>query len=308
MYNKIFLVFLLLFGMAFPTYAQDEEAVILFQAKGYEFPYDLQKPVRKVTLPTKLKEISGISVIKDDVLAAVQDEKGNIYIVDGTTGEISRKIDFAEDGDYEGITLVKKDAWVLKSNGDLFRVKDFLDDLKRKVKKYETPLSKINDMEGIVYDDVNNSLLLAAKGNPYIDKSGGKHKKAIYQYDLKEKKLNKKPEYIIDLEEIKYFKKYNTMARLGIDLMASLDESKGDVTFQPSGVAIHPVSRNIYVIGAVGDLLIIFHPNGEMLGLIALETYLFNQPEGICFGENNSLYIANEAGDKKATLLKFEPR
>lgn len=308
MRGRSFIILFFLFLLFLDLAAQQGEQIIMFQAKDFVFSYNLMKPKRQVELPSKLREISGICVVDKDRIAAVQDEKGNIYIVNAKSGEITRKIDFADDGDYEGITLVGSDAWVLKSNGDLYRVKDFLNDELRKVKIFETDLSKKNDLEGITYDAKNNRLLIAGKGHPYIDNSGGKHKKAIYQFDLKDKKLKSTPIYIIDLDEIKYFKKYNTMTRMGIDILASLDESKGDVTFQSSGLAIHPLSGNIYVIGAVGDLLIVLHPNGEMLALVEMDDKLFNQAEGICFDVQGDLYISNEAGDKKATLLKFEPK
>jgi len=303
---RLTMLFFILLCLLFGVRGQDNDRNILFAAGDYDFPYDLVHADAKIELPTKLREISGLSLIDQERFAAVQDEKGNIYIINFRSGEIEHKIDFASDGDYEGITLVGEDAWVLKSNGDLYRVKYFLDEIKMNVTKYETDLSKKNDLEGVAYDKENNRLLIAAKGHPYIDNEGGKHKKAIYQFDLEEKKLKSRPLYIIDLEEIKYYKKYNTMTRLGIDLLATLDKSKGDVTFQPSDVAIHPFSGNIYVIGAVGDLLIVLHPQGEMLAMVDLDDTLFNQPEGIFFGPRAELYISNEAGERKATILKFE--
>lgn len=285
--------------------SQDTGQGILFSAGGFTFPYNLLKPEASVKLPTVLREISGLQYIKKNTFAAIQDEKGNIYIIDFKSGAVDRKIDFADDGDYEDLALVDKDAWVLKSNGDLYRVKDFLDDKERTVKKYETDLSKKNDLEGLCHDPRNERLLMAGKGHPYIDREGGEHKKAVYSFSLENRKLSSKPEYIIDLEEIKYYKKYNTMTRLGIDLMANLDASKGDVTFQPSGLAIHPLSGFIYMIGAVGDLLLVLHPAGEILAMVELDDKLFNQPEGISFSPDGELYISNEAGERSATILKF---
>lgn len=301
------LIYICLFIYGPNLFAQEDKKKLLFLEKDYTFPYNLENPVSRLELPSKLREVSGICFVDHERIAAVQDEKGNLYVLSSRSGEILYKIDFAEDGDYEGITLTESDAWVLKSNGDLYRIKDWDDDNNRKVKKYETGLSKKNDMEGIAYDKKKNRLLLATKGHPYINSSGGKHKKAIYQFDLDEKKLRTKPLYVIDLDEIKYFRKYNTMTRLGIDLLASLDESKGDVTFQPSGLAVHPLSGDIYIIGSVGDLLLVLHPEGEFLALVELGDRLFNQPEGICFGPEGELFISNEAGDSKASLLKFLP-
>lgn len=299
-----FFLFILQIG-----YSQKDNNKILFKEKNYEFPYKLLKPDKQQFLPPKLNEISGLSILENERFACVQDEKGNIYILNFNTAEIEKKINFADHGDFEGITLVGTTAWALKSNGNLYRVRDFVEGEEvLRAKKYETGLSKKNDCEGLAYDEKNNRLLIACKGHPYMDSKKGHHKKAIYGFDLKEKKLNKDPVFILDLEKIKNFRDYNTMTKLGIDLLSTFDENKGDVTFQPSDLAIHPKTRNIYVIGYVGDLLIVLNPIGEILLMVDLHDVLFKQPEGICFDKNGILYISNEGGEGRATILKYSPK
>lgn len=285
---------------------QDENNKILFKEKNYEFQYRLLKPDKVQSLPPKLNEISGLSIMDDGRFACVQDEKGNIYVLNFETAEIEKKINFADHGDFEGLTLVGTTAWALKSNGNLFRVKNFMEGEEvLRAKKYETKLSKKNDSEGLAYDKNTNSLLIACKGHPYIDSKKGTHKKAIYKFDLAEKKLITDPVYVIDLDKIKNFRDYNTMTKLGIDLLSTIDENKGDVTFQPSDLAVHPITHNIYLLGAVGDLLMVLNPSGEILLMVDLDDILFKQPEGICFDKNGTLYISNEGGEGRATILKF---
>jgi uncharacterized protein YjiK len=289
--------------------AQKDENIILFKEKNYRFPYNLLKPHKQQFLPPKLNEISGLSIMDNERIACVQDEKGTIYVLDFKTAEIEKKINFADDGDFEGITLEGTTAWALKSNGNLYRVKDFMDGEEvLRAKKYETELSKKNDCEGLTYDPVHSRLLIACKGHPYIDSKKGHHKKAIYEFDLEEKKLNEDPVYILDLEKIRNFREYNTMTNLGIDLLSTFDENKGDVTFQPSDLAIHPKTQNIYVLGAVGDMLIVLNPDGEILLMVDLNDKLFKQPEGICFDKDGILYISNEGGEGRATILKYMPK
>lgn len=289
------------------TYGQSGELTegILFLSEGYYFPYDLNKPDKKEKLPSDLREISGIRYIGDGKLAGVEDEHGVIYIIDFDKGEIETEIKFSGRGDFEGIAIVENTAWILKSNGDLYRVKDYRDkDIK--VKKYETSLSKANDAEGLAYDPANNRLLIACKGHPFIDARDGKHSKAIYQFDLEEKKLHPEPILLIDLKMIQDIKDYNWFSSIGISIMSRLDENKGDVSFQPSDIAIHPYSGNYYIIGAVGDLLLVYSPNGELLAAIELKDVIFKQAEGICFDKDADLFISNEGGDGKANILKFK--
>ena len=269
----------------------------------------MAKPDKSWELPKKLVEISGLGFINKQRIACVQDEKGNIYVFDLKSEEIEQKVDFGNNGDYEGIEIVENDAWILKSNGTLYQVKDYLKDTEPRVKKYITVLSAKNDAEGLTYDPIDNKLLIACKGHPFVDDKAGKEFKAIYSFDLKSKQLDLKPFLLIEMDTIKDYKNYNTMTRLGVELLAYFDASKGDVSFQPSGIAIHPISGNVFVLASVGNLLVVFSRAGEMLAIIALKSTHHPKPEGICFSPDGTLFIANEGDDNnKGTIFKFKTR
>jgi uncharacterized protein YjiK len=297
---------LLLISLSLPLVSQEADKYELYVHPDYDFPYRVNNPDVSWDLPGKLKEVSGLSYIDDDLLACVQDEKGNIYIFNLKSGEVERKIDFEDDGDYEGIEVVDRDAWVLKSNGTLFEVRDFLKEETLSVKKYATELTGKNDAEGLGFDPIKNNLLIACKGHPYVDDKKGKEFKAIYNFSLDQKKLDMDPLFLIVMDSVKYYKNYNTMTQLGVELMAFINDSKGDVSFQPSGMAVHPVSGNLYIIASVGNLLIVYSRESEMLAMFKLRNKYFPQPEGICFSPDGTLYISNEADDNdEATILKF---
>ena len=87
--------------------AQSPDEAILFSKSGYSFPYHVNQPLQSWELSKSLVEISGLGYIDEDRLACVQDEKGNIYIFNLDSGKIESKIDFGDDGDYEGLEIVK---------------------------------------------------------------------------------------------------------------------------------------------------------------------------------------------------------
>ncbi len=306
MQHKQIIILLTLFLLPLIDFSQDSGENLLFENANYDFPYQLDEPDKMWELPKILMEVSGLSFIDKYRLACVQDEKGNVYIFNLKSGEIEKKIDFADNGDYEGIEIIENDVWILKSNGTLHRVKDFLIETVPNVKKYPTALSGKNDAEGLTYDPINYKLLIACKGHPFLDDKEGKEFKAIYSFDLKTKQIDLVPFLLIEMDTIKYYKNYNSMTRLGVELLAFFDSSKGDVSFQPSGIAIHPISGNIFVLASVGNLLVVFSRDGEMLGMIELKSKYHPKPEGICFSPDGTLYIANEGGDyDKGTILKF---
>ena len=304
---KQIVLFILLISPALPLASQEDDKYRLYIHPDYRFPYAVNNPDASWDLPDRLEEVSGLSWIEENLLACVQDEKGNIYVFNLQSGEVERKIDFEDDGDYEGIEIVGQDAWVLKSNGTLFKVADYLKEGTPYVRKYATELTGKNDAEGLGYDPIGNNLLIACKGHPFVDEKRGKEFKAIYNFSLDQKKLDLNPLFLIVMDSIKYYKNYNTMTQLGVELMAFINDSKGDVSFQPSGMAVHPESGNLYIIASVGNLLVVYSRESEMLAMFKLRNKYFAQPEGICFSPDGTLYISNEADDKdKATILKFK--
>jgi uncharacterized protein YjiK len=273
----------------------------------YTLPYNLQEPDKKYTLPGNLNEISGLCYYKKNKLLCIQDEKATIFIYDLKNKEVKDKYKFGKDGDFEGVEITDKKVYALQSDGDIFKVKDFKDkDLKKK--KYETPLDLKNDCEGLCYDSISNSMLIACKGKPNIEKENKLQDfKAIYSFDMKEKKLNKTPFLLINLNQILDLNQLDNYEKLSQKLASELDDS-GDIRFQPSGIAVHPITGNIYIIASVGQKLIVVNRNGEILAIEKLNKKTFRQPEGICFKPNGSLYISNEADGSKAKILKFKYR
>jgi uncharacterized protein YjiK len=301
--RTILLVILsLLRSVLFP---QDNKSGVLFENSAYHFPYLLAEPNQSWKLPKSLDEISGLSYIDDRRLACIQDENGIIYIFNLIAGKVDLEISFGNDGDYEGIEVIGNDAWILKSNGTLYKVTDYLKKTALDVIKYTTALSGKNNAEGLAYDPVNRNLLIACKGYPFPEETKESGYKAIYSFNLETKKLNKEPFFLINLDTIKYYEKYDFFTRLGDDVMDYLDPSEGDKTFQPSGIAIQPVTGNIFILGSVGKLLLVLSGKGEMLAMIKLRPEIFPKPEGICFSPDGTLYISNEGAGKAGTISDF---
>ena len=149
-------------------------------------------------------------------------------------------------------------------------------------------------------------MLIACKGKPHI-KKGRKYKgyKAVYRFDMVEKKLDTIPFLLINLNEIVDQEKLDGYERLSQKLASEYDDS-GDIRFQPSGIAVHPITGYIYIIASVGQKLIVVNREGVILTIENLEKKIFRQPEGICFKPNGNLYISNEGDGGKAKIHKFK--
>ncbi len=278
---------------------------LFFKAPGYFFPYNLQKP-DKIWRPShKLREISGLSFASPDKIASIQDEKGYLFLLDTIKGKTSEKIKFAKDGDYEGVEIVGDDAWIIKSNGDLYQLKNYK--TKRQSFKHKTPLSKHNNVEGLAYDASDNSLLIACKGYPFLKKQKrGKAFKTVYKFDLNRKQLIEKPFLLLSLDSLKKYKYYSKSDEMGIKVVSKINESEGDPTFQPSAIAIHPLTKNIYILSSVGKTLLVVDTEGQLKLMMKLNPEWHPQPEGICFEPNGTLYISNEGKKSRAKIIVYK--
>lgn len=239
--------------------------------KERKLKYDFSAFSNSLKLPAKLNEISGLTYLSDNTLGCVQDEKANVYIINSNTGEIESQFDFGSNADFEGLIYCKNHFYVLRSDGELFKIKN-----EEVVKKYNFKHSNSFDFEGICFDSNNNRLLVACKENGDKDKRNFIY---VYGFSLKKNKYLKEPVFKIKKDKI-------------------------HKNFKSSGIAIHP-NGNVFIISSFSKTLLELSPVGEVVNKTQLNSYIFHQPEGITFDSKGDLYISNEKHKTYPTLLKY---
>lgn len=253
-------------------------------------PYRLQEPSHIINLASEeLKEVSGLSATdRPGVFCAIADEKGEIYFVDiQGGGAILQRVLFRDKGDFEGVEWRPECLYAVKSNGDVYEVSNWESSSPR-IRSYETPLEKVDDVEGLGYDPQSKSLLLACKGNPENDSI-----RSIFAFSLKNNKLSKEPVYTINPQEVNRLLPYET-------------EEKQNF-FSPSGIAVHPVSGDVYVLSsALKRLVVLNHADGAIRYAVRLDKKILPQPEGISFDGEGNLYLSSEGKKGEGQILKFD--
>ncbi|CAA6820842.1 MAG: Unknown protein [uncultured Aureispira sp.] len=272
-----------------------------------EFAYNFDAPNEKFKLSKELKEISGLTCYKDQWLAAVQDEKGAIYLIDMNTGDTEDVIEFSADGDYEGIACVKETFYTLRADGVLFQIKHWKGKQKKvRTKVIDTNLGERNDTEGLTFDPLKNQLLIACKASPII---GGKESgvRAAYAYDLTKKKFDVAPIFLLSRKAFKKYIKENLKENPSYKpYLKEIKKAKKELLFEPSAMAIHPISNHYYLLSAVGNSLIVLDRSFNIKHLERLNAKRFEQPEGLAFNSKGDLFIASEGQKKKACIYKFD--
>jgi uncharacterized protein YjiK len=236
--------------------------------------YNIKSPDATWELPSALKEISGMNLLNDSVMLCQEDENGKLYLYNLSSKEIDKTIPFSNPQDYEDLAMVGADVYLIQSNGNIVQVTSYLQT--PVLKKYKTALSRKNDTEGLCYDRVSNSLLIACKDDQSISELS-KQPKAIYTFKLGGNVLSDKPLLVFEEKDCK-----------------------------PSAIAVHPVTGNIFVLSTSKRKLLEVNRQGVVLQRYELKGDLFKQPEGLTFSANADLYISNEGVAGKGNILLFK--
>jgi hypothetical protein len=263
--------------------------------------YDFSKPLFHDVLPASLQEISGLTIIDSTTIACIQDENGILFLYDIKNHKIKQHYTFGLNGDYEGVTIVGKFLYVLRSDGILFEIKDYASK-KIQVKTYATHVPAVNN-EGLCYDSINNRLLIGAKGKINKDPANKDHR-YIYEFNLSTKSLNQTPAYSFNIFDVNLFAKLN-----GVELRKRKTKNgkvvEVGLKFNTSEIAIHPITKQLYVLSANDHCLFIYNTNGNLEHIEQLSHSLFNKAEGLSFYPNGDALISNEGQAHQPTLLKF---
>jgi SdiA-regulated len=252
------------------------DPVAVSSPKGYR----LDQP-EKMKLREMLDEISGMVYYAPmNAIIAINDEEGELYAVPLDSSRHYNSWKFTRHGDFEDLAFTGTDWFALKSNGTIFKINNcFTDSISSE--GFPFPGAVRNDFESLYYDGTR--LIIICK----TCKNDEKKVTSAYAFDIITLKHSEQP--IFQLE-----------ANLN-----SLGNEEKYKSLRPSAAAIHPVSKELYVIASLNDVLLIADASGKIKELFHLDSDLFKQPEGITFSPSGDMYISNEAKGGIANILKF---
>lgn len=246
--------------------------------------YDFRKPV-KSDLGRDLNEISGMSYNTDDTtILAVSDSKRKIFELDIAMLKLR---DYSEkmytQSDFEDLVKIDSIIYVLISNGTIISMPLRVHD-SSSTNAFPFPFSGKNDFETLYYDQTLNALIMLCKS---CEDDKGKQLRSAYRFDLLSKKFDSSAFYTISTKQVKEIMKND------------------DADFSPSGAAIHPIDKRLYILSSAGNLLVIADTRGKVQEGYNLNPDQYPQAEGITFSPAGTLYISNEGKYGKPTLLMY---
>ena len=245
--------------------------------------------INKWELPEELNEVSGIYWLGEDKIACVQDEDGFVFIYDLKSSRVVDKYKFGGPGDYEALTSLNDEFWIVESNGKLFNIKDLKGE-EQDATIVELDFEYRNNIEGLAASEDGNLWLSVKERN--LDNRGDY--RGIYAFDPETRNLDKTPVLKINFNDPAF------------DVLRTNNPRK---LVRPSDLSFHPLTNELYVLDAEFQKLLILKPSsGKIKELHLLDPEEFTQPEGICFTPSGRMFISNEAlgGPANIIELKFD--
>jgi hypothetical protein len=258
-------------------------------------------PVRRVTLPEELREISGLALGSNGRLFAHGDEEATVYQIDPATGQVLERFHLAPTGpavdlgkktrvgrvagDFEDMAIVEDRFFLVTSNGVLLEFAEGEDGASVPYTAHRTGLGERCEVEGLTYDAGAGELLLLCKE---FHAKGERSRVAAYGWSIADRKLESTPRLVV--------------------AYAALRPLTGTNALNGSALAFTPGGRSIVLVAGPQRLFVEITADGRATEGGLLDRAAVEQPEGIAFLRDGSLLISSEGGRGMATLNAYTPR
>lgn len=253
-------------------------------APGIGRRMDLERRVARFDLPGRLSEISGLAFSPDGRLLAHGDERGVVYAVDPATGAADRGFQVGEPpvaDDLEGLATAGERLFMVSSGGRLYEFRALPQGRASHVRVTSLGLEGECEAEGLAYDAASDALLVACK-------------------------TLRPPAAEVRIHRFPLSPGAGPLPPVRIPLAAFRARGhRGDVS--PSGLDVDPATGTLVVLAARQELLFEADLEGHLLDLVRLPPRRHPQPEGIAFGPDGRLYIADEASGTRARISVYGP-
>jgi uncharacterized protein YjiK len=245
--------------------------------------FDFESPAATFEMPGRLDEISGLAITANGRLFGHNDERGTVHEIDGTSGEVGKRFSIGDpplDGDFEGLAVAGERFFLVTSAGLLHEF--------REVGDRETSPHRVTDLgvggacevEGLDYDARSDALLVACKVT-----SPDRGSILVHSVPLDPQRPRPVPLHI---------------SRAQLPAFGLRTE------FQPSSIAVSPVGT-LLLVSADPEAIIEVDRAGRVIGGVDLPGRRHPQTEGLAFGPDGTLYLADEQNGQPGQLTAYAP-
>jgi uncharacterized protein YjiK len=245
--------------------------------------YDFSERSFRFDLPGRLQEISGLALAPDGRLFGHDDERAVIYEIDPDDEEVVKSFGLGDPparGDFEGIAIVGQRFFMVTSHGLLYEFREMPDRGQAPYRVTDTELGAVCEIEGLDYDASDDVLLFACKVSAPVRGTIVVHRIPL------DPERDRPPPVQVARGELEAF---------GVD-----------TRFEPSAIAVDPAGT-LVLLSASRDAIIEIDRSGRVLAGFRLSQNRHRQPEGLAFGADGTLYIADEGDGRRARVTAYAP-
>jgi len=243
--------------------------------------HDLEHRTARFDLPGRLDEISGLAFSPAGRLFAHDDERGRVHEIDPETGEVMGRFDLGPEAvrdDFEGIAIAGERFFLISSRGLLYEFLLAAHGVEAPYRRTDTGVGAHCEVEGLDYDARDDALLIACKvATP------DRGTIVVHRLPLRPDRPRLEP-LVIDKSQLGGF---------GLE-----------PEFDPSGIAVDPTGTLILISGR-HEAIMEVDRTGRVLAARALSQNRHPQTEGVAFGPDGTLWLADERNGNDARLTAY---
>lgn len=243
--------------------------------------HDFSRRTARFDLPGRLDEISGLAFTRDGRLFGHDDERATVHEIDIETGEVGKRFSLGDPprrGDFEGMAIAGERFFLITSRGILYEFREVGDRERATYRVTDVGLGAVCEIEGLAYDESDDALLVACK-------------------------VSERPRGAIVIHRLPLDGTRGPLPSIIVD-RAQLRAHEVEPDFEPSGVAVDPSGTLVLTSGS-SEALIEVDRTGRVLAGIQLSHDRHSQPEGVAFGPDGALYIADEENGDDARVTVY---
>ena len=260
-----------------------EKATTFLKEDGY---LNLAQSDQISLLPMGIESFSDIAFLDSTILICLQEDKSSLVLFDLSSNQVSTPIT---------INLPNKIIDFSRIDSTIILLDDQVQ-VHFLLPPYDSSsLVTENDILGnwksaatCIHESTKRMFILT-QNNFDVDNPVSN---SIYTYTISKRKLNEKALFDISISDIEMFAIENNIATPQ-NKFTDLSDSLSQLIFNPSAMAIHPKTNEIYILSSENRSIVVFNQFGEVQDLFFLDEKLVSNPKAMTFHPSGDLLISN---------------
>ncbi len=260
-----------------------QKATNFYKEDGY---FDLIHPTEVNLLPMGVSSFSDLTSMDSTHLVGIEPNSGDVVFLDLIDYSISSKLSLGSDHKFVAVSKIDSTLILMDSESKVYFLLPPYD--------VNSFASSINTKEnfnsvGICLHQSTKRLFLISEVQ---EKEEGQFSSFLYAFNLNRNQLKDEPIFEINSTDIETFALNNNLS-LPITFVTNSGDTIQGLDFNPSAIAVHPKTNEIYILSSTDRSLIVYNQFGEIVNYTTLDSSIFPKPTGMTFQENGDLLISN---------------